>query len=443
MNERARGPLARWSGPYPLPYTLWVLFLALLVSGFSTLDRTIVSILIDEIGAEFELSDAQLGLLLGPSFAIVYAFLTLPMARLADVWVRRWIVAGSLFLWSIFTAAGYWVTTFGQLFLTRMGVGVGEAGGTAPNISLLSDYLPPAFRARGIAVISVGATLGMGAGMLIGGQVAEASGWRAALLAAGLPGMALALLYSLTVREPTRGASEPGRTAGSAPVGEVVRHLLANRTYVTILIANGFSLFAAMGRNMWEPAFIIRLYDMGPADAGLWYFLTSPLPSAFGIWLGGRLADGMGRDDPRWYLWIPAAGQAISVPILVAFLLWPQGDTLLGVPFAFYLSFVGSIVGSFFTAPFMATIQGVARLRMRAVAAGMSTLVSTLVGLCIGPLLVGVVSDSMSTRFGDEAIRYSLLIPTAAPLFSALVCLIGARRVAADLARVDDEDSTR
>ena len=280
MNERARGPLARWSGPYPLPYTLWVLFLALLVSGFSTLDRTIVSILIDEIGAEFELSDAQLGLLLGPSFAIVYAFLTLPMARLADVWVRRWIVAGSLFLWSIFTAAGYWVTTFGQLFLTRMGVGVGEAGGTAPNISLLSDYLPPAFRARGIAVISVGATLGMGAGMLIGGQVAEASGWRAALLAAGLPGMALALLYSLTVREPTRGASEPGRTAGNAPVGEVVRHLLANRTYVTILIANGFSLFAAMGRNMWEPAFIIRLYDMGPADAGLWYFLTSPLPSA-------------------------------------------------------------------------------------------------------------------------------------------------------------------
>lgn len=425
----------RWTGPFSLPYTLWVLLLALLVSGFSTLDRTIVSILIDEIGAEFSLSDSELGLLLGPSFAIVYAFLTLPMARLADFWVRRWIVAGSLFLWSIFTAAGYLVTSFGQLFAARMGVGIGEAGGTAPNVSLLSDYLPPAFRARGIAVISIGATLGMGAGMVIGGAVAEAAGWRTALLAVGLPGILLALVYASTVREPARGASEPGRTADHPSIGEVVRHLAASPTYLTILVANGFSLFAAMGRNMWEPAFIIRIYDMGPADAGLWYFLTSPVPSAFGIWLGGRLADGLGRKDARWYLWIPALGQVISVPILVAFLLWPEGDTVAGIPFAFYLSFAGSIVGAFFTAPFMATIQGIARLRMRAVAAGVSTLISTLVGLCIGPLLVGVVSDAMSARFGVEAIRYSLLIPTVAPLLSALVCLFGARRVAADLAR--------
>ena len=428
-----------WSGPYPLPYTLWVLLLALLVSGFSTLDRTIVSILIDEIGAEFSLSDAELGLLLGPSFAIVYAFLTLPMARLADFWIRRWIVTGSLFLWSIFTAAGYFVTSFAQLFAARMGVGVGEVGGTAPNVSLLSDYLPPAFRARGIAVISIGATLGMGAGMVVGGNVAEIAGWRAALLAAGLPGMGLALLYGLTVKEPARGASEPGRTADRSPVREVARHLFSSPTYLTILVANGFSLFAAMGRNMWEPAFIIRLYEMGPADAGLWYFFTSPLPSAFGIWLGGRLADGLGRNDARWYLWIPALGQAISVPILVAFLLWPASDTVWGIPFAFYLSFVGSIMGSFFTAPFMATIQGISKLRMRALAAGFSTLISTLVGLCIGPLLVGVVSDAISARFGDEAIRYSLLIPTVAPLLSALVCLVGARRVAGDLANARAE----
>ena len=430
-TRAARG----WIGPYSGGYTLWVLLMALLVSAFSTLDRTIVSILIDEIGSEFALSDAELGLLLGPSFAIVYALLTLPMARLADFWVRRWIVAGSLLLWSLFTAAGYFVTSFAQLFVARMGVGVGEAGGTAPNISLLSDYLPPAFRARGIAVISMGATLGMGAGMILGGTVAEAAGWRTALLAAGLPGLLLAALYALTVREPARGASEPGRSADRPRVAEVMRHLLASPTYLTILAANGFSLFAAMGRNMWEPAFIIRIYEMGPADAGMWYFLTSPLPSAFGIWLGGRLADGLGRNDSRWYLWIPALGQCISVPTLIAFLLWPAEDKVAGIPFAFYLSFVGSIAGAFFTAPFMATIQGIARLRMRALAAGFSTLLSTLIGLCIGPLLVGVVSDSISARFGEEAIRYSLLIPTAAPLLSALICLFGARRIAADLRR--------
>ena len=431
------GSHGSWSGPYPFGTTLWVLFLALLVSGFSTLDRTIVSILIDEIGAEFSLTDTQLGWLLGPSFAMVYVVLTLPLARLADRWVRRTIVAASLLLWSIFTAAGYFVSSFTQLFVARMGVGVGEAGGSAPSISLLSDYLPPAFRARGISVVSIGATLGMGVGMIVGGNVAEASGWRMAFLVAGVPGAALALLYRLTIREPRRGASERGATQGERPpVREVMRYLASSRTYRIILLANAFSLFAAMGRNMWEPAFIIRIYDMGTADAGLWYFLTSPLPSAFGIWLGGRLADGLGRRDARWYLWIPAIGQAIAVPVLVGFLLWPESHTIGGIPVAFYLSFLGSISGAFFTAPFMATIQGISPLRMRAMAAGFSSLISTLVGLCAGPLLVGVVSDFMSARLGPEALRYSLLIPTIAPLLSVLVCLIGARAVAGDLERV-------
>ena len=275
----------------------------------------------------------------------------------------------------------------------------------------------------------------MGAGMVVGGQVSELAGWRTALLAAGIPGMVLALLYGLTVREPTRGASEIGRTAERVPLGEVVRYLASSHTYRTILLANAFSLFAAMGRNMWEPAFIIRIYDMGTADAGLWYFLTSPIPSAFGIWLGGRLADGLGQRDARWYLWIPAIGQTISVPILIGFLLWPETSEIAGIPFAFVLSFFGSVFGAFFTAPFIATIQGIAKLRMRAMASGVSTLISTLVGLCAGPLLVGVLSDFMTARFAEESLRYSLLIPTIAPVLSSLVCLFGARAVARDLAR--------
>jgi MFS family permease len=284
-------------------------------------------------------------------------------------------------------------------------------------------------------VVSIGATLGMGAGMVLGGSVSEMAGWRVALLAAGVPGMLLALLYGFTVREPTRGASEQGKSAEHVSTGEVIRYLLANRTFGMILLANAFSLFAAMGRNLWEPAFIIRIYEMGTADAGLWYFLTSPVPSAFGIFLGGRLADGFGRRDPRWYLWIPALGQAISVPVLFGFLLWPESHAIAGIPFAFVLSFFGSIFGSFFTAPFIATIQGVSKLRMRATAAGVSTMISTLVGLGAGPLFVGVLSDVMPARFGEESLRYSLLIPTAAPLLSTLVCLLGARAVAADLER--------
>jgi MFS family permease len=439
------GGRGSWDGPYPFPYTLWVLFLVLLVSGFSTLDRTIVSILVDRIKADFQLTDTQLGLLMGPAFAVVYAALALPMARLSDLWVRRTIVAASLFVWSLFTASANYAQTFNQLFLSRMGVGIGEAGGTAPNVSMLADYLPLRHRARGISVISIGATIGMGGGMMLGGFVAESYGWRAAFLAAGLPGIALALLFRLTVREPARGASQPAsHAADSEPapgLGETIDYLLKTRTLRIILVANALSLFAAMGRNMWEPAFIMRSYEMGEASAATWYFLTSPLPSAFGIWLGGRLADTLGTRDARWYLWVPAIGQVLAVPILVGFLLWPREHELFGIPVAFILSFFGSIVGAFFTAPFMATLQGIARLRMRAFAAGISTLVSTLVGLCAGPLLVGFVADRFAAAYGVDALRYSLLVPTVAPLFSALVCVIGASAVAKDLQRARQSDA--
>ena len=432
-----------WDGPYSFRYTLWVLALVLLVSGFNTLDRTIVSILVDRIKADFQLSDTQLGLLMGPAFAIVYALLVLPMARWADLWVRRTIVALSLFVWSLFTAGAYFTQTFAQLFATRMGVGIGEAGGTAPSVSMLSDYLPVRHRARGMSVVSVGATLGMGMGMVIGGWVAEAYDWRTAFLVAGVPGMALAFLFRATVREPQRGATETALAASAADrpsFAETLRYLLSTRTLRFILIANAFSLFAAMGRNMWEPGFLIRIYGMGEAKAATWYFLTSPLPSAFGIWLGGRLADSLGARDARWYLWIPAIGQALAVPLLIAFLLWPTTHVVAGIPFALILSFFGSIVGSFFTAPFMATLQGIAKLRMRGVAAGFSSLISTLVGLCAGPLLVGYLSDAFVDRFAEEAIRYSLLVPTAAPLLSCAVCVVGAGAVARDLRRARQGD---
>jgi MFS family permease len=316
---------------------------------------------------------------------------------------------------------------------------------------MLADYLPPSRRARGVSVISIGAVTGMGLGMILGGFISESYGWRGAFLAAGLPGIALALLYQLTIREPQRGGSEGRQAAGGSEFWPALRLLLAQRTYLVILAANGFALFASMGRNLWEPSFLVRTYEMGEFHAGSWYFLTSPLPSMFGIFLGGYLADRLGRLDTRWYLWVPALGQAISVPILVAFLMWPAssrfmlpsflaGSAFEAIPVALVWSIFGSVFGSFFTAPFMSTIQGVAPLRMRAFAAAISTLISTLVGLAAGPLLVGVLADGFEMRFGDDALRYSLLVPTCAPLLSSLVCFLGARRVAGDLERARASD---
>jgi MFS family permease len=438
--------------PYPAGYTRYVLFMVLLTMIFSNVDRTILSILVEPIKTDFQLSDTQMGWLLGPAFAVVYTILCLPLGRYADTTgIRRNIVAYSLFVWSLFTCGTSFVTGYAQLFVMRMGVGVGEAGGTSPSVSMLSDYLTPAKRARGISVVSIGAVLGMGIGMVVGGWVSERWGWRNAFLAAGLPGVLLAILYRFTIVEPKRGGSEGRKVVEAPALWPGLKLLLATRTYQFILAANAFSLFASMGRNLWEPAFLMRTYDMGQFEAGAWYFLTAPLPSMFGIFLGGFFADRLGARDPRWFLWVPALGQFASVPLLTIFLLWPETDLirmpafmsaagLPTMPVALVWGLFGSVIGGAYTAPFMSTVQGVSPLRMRAFAAAVSTLVTTLVGLAAGPLLVGVIADSFEERFGEDALRYSLLVPTLTPLIAAVICLFGARFVGADLARARSTD---
>lgn len=437
--------------PYPPLYTRYVLFMVLLTMIFSNVDRTILSILVDDIKREFQLSDTQMGLLLGPAFAVVYTVLVLPFGRYADTTgVRRSIVAWSLFAWSLFTCSTAYVTSYAQIFIARMGVGVGEAGGTSPSVSMLSDYLTPAKRAQGISVVSIGAVLGMGIGMVLGGWVSENFGWRNAFLAAGVPGLLLAVAYRFTIEEPVRGASE-GRKAGTTALWPNLKLLLSMRTYQFILAANAFSLFSSMGRNLWEPAFLMRTYGMGQFEAGAWYFLTAPLPSMFGIFLGGYFADRLGARDTRWYLWVPALAHLVSVPILTIFLLWPETDLipmppfmvaagLATMPVALVWGLFGSVIGGAYTAPFMSTIQGISPLRMRAFAAAVSTLVTTLVGLAAGPLLVGVIADSFEARYAQDALRYSLLVPTLTPLISTVICLFGARYVGADLARARGTD---
>ena len=442
----ASASAAAIADPYSPLYTRYVLFMVLLTMIFSNVDRTILSILVEPIKKDFQLTDTQMGWLLGPAFAVVYTMLCLPLGRYADTTgVRRSIVAWSLFVWSLFTCSTAYVTSYLQLFVARMGVGVGEAGGTSPSVSMLSDYLTPAKRARGISVVSIGAVLGMGIGMVVGGWVSERYGWRNAFLAAGLPGLLLAVAYRFTIREPARGISE-GRQANVTAFGPNLKLLLSMRTFQFILAANALSLFSSMGRNLWEPAFLMRTYHMGQFEAGAWYFLTAPLPSMLGIFLGGYFADRLGARDKRWFLWVPALAHLFSVPILTIFLLWPETDLipmpafmvaagLPTMPVALVWGLFGSVIGGAYTAPFMSTIQGISPLRMRAFASAISTLVTTLVGLAAGPLLVGVIADGFEARFGDDALRYSLLVPTVTPLLSTVICLFGARFVSGDLER--------
>jgi MFS family permease len=427
---------------YSPAYVNYVLGVVLIVMIFNIVDRTITSILLQQIKRDLDLSDRQLGVLVGLAFALLYSVASLPIARLADRGSRRTIVALGLLAWSAATAVTALVGNFWQLLAARMAVGIGEAAGSAPSQSLISDYVPPERRARGLSVVSIGAVAGLAVGQIAGGWLGQWYGWRAAFVIAGLPGIAVALLVRFTVDEPPRGHSEGGMAAGlAASFGESLRYMLSLPSFVWLLVAGSLALIASMGRNLWEPTFLIRVYDMREGAAGTWYFLIGPLPAALGIYLGARLADRLGRIDARWYMWVPVIGQVLATPLQTGFVLWPEDHRiglpggLPALPVAFLLSAAGAVVGSLFTAPMLAVTQNLVRPNMRALAAAFSTAVHGLIGHGLGPLVVGDLSDRLTPAYGVHAIRYALVFATLMPLLSALFCLLCARTLRADLAR--------
>ena len=417
------------------------------VMMLNTVDRHVVAILVDPIKGELGLSDSQMGWILGPSFTLVYTAAVLPLARWADRGVRRNIIALGLSVWSLFTMATGWVQGYVQLFVMRMGVGIGEASASPAIQSLISDTVPPEHRSQGLSFISVGAVLGLAVGMAGGGWVNELWGWRAAFLIAGAPGLLVAVLFRLTVREPARGQSE-GRAAEEGERRSLLedgRYLLSLPAMRWLLVAHAFALLYTSGKGAWEPSFIIRTYDMGTGAAGTWYFLTTPIPSMFGLWLGGWLCDRWAARDERAYLWVPALSLLGSLPFMLLFLLWPEDHRIdLGggwplFPVAFAWSVASSILGAMHSAPFLSLVQGLARVRMRASAAAIFSLTGTGVGSAIGPLLVGYLSESFEVVYGEDSLRWGLVWLSVGFVASAATCVLAARSVRGDLSRARAE----
>jgi len=413
------------------------------VMMLSTVDRHIVSILVDDIKLDLELTDGQLGLILGPSFTLVYALSVLPLARWADRGVRRNIIALGLTAWSLFTVGTAWVQGFVQLFIMRMGVGVGEASANPAIQSLISDSVPPDERGRGLSFISIGAVLGIAVGMAGGGWLNELFGWRMAFVIAGAPGILMAILFRLTIREPVRGASE-GRDVSretKTTLVEDCRYLLSMPTVRWLLVANLFALLYSTGKTAWEPTFIRRVYEMGSGAAGTWYFLTTPIPSMLGLWLGGWLCDRWIRRDERAYLWVPILSLVGSMPFMLLFLLWPAdhrislGSSLPEMPVAFFFSILSSVIGAMYSAPFLSLVQGLAKLRMRASAAALFSVTGSGIGSGIGPLVVGYLSVSFAATYGNDSVRWGLVWLSTGFLLAAVACFFAARAVRGDLAR--------
>jgi MFS family permease len=407
------------------PFVLGALFVVYI---FNFVDRQILSVLVEPIRLELDASDTAMGLLTGFAFVVFYTGAGLPLARLADRRSRTGLIAAGLVVWSLMTAVSGLARSYAQLALARVGVGIGEASFTPAAHSLIADYFPPARRAGAMAVFAAGAGLGAIVGNVVGGLVGEALGWRAAFFAVGLPGLLVAVAFRRTVREPPRGISEARRApTEQASTGAVVRHLLSTPAFAFLAASASLHGFSSYGAGAWNAVFLMRVHELSLAETGLVLGLVSGVASFVGQIACGRLADRLGRRDPRWYMYCPALTSVAALPFLIAFLL--IGELWLAVA----MSVPGAFLASAWTGPTYAIAQGLAPLRMRAVASALVVFLLNLIGMGLGPLFVGWMNDALAPRLGAEAVRYSLLVAAVPHTLASIFNLLAARTLRRDL----------
>lgn len=409
-------------------YRGYALAMLLVVYVFNFIDRQIITILQEPIKREFGLADWQLGLMTGVAFALFYTVLGLPIARLADGGMPRTrIISVALALWSLATALCGAAQNFVQLLVARLAVGVGEAGCSPPALSMIADMYRREERGFAMGIYALGIPIGSMLGLMLGGWTASLFGWRAALAMIGLPGVLLAILFALTVREPMRGtlATPVPRIASGASL----RLMLGKPTYRQLLAAGSIASLVSAGVAIWFPPFFMRTHGMSMAQVGVSWGLVSGLSGIVGGLGGGWLIDRLGRRDPRYALWLPVAAMLIAFPFFLAALSAKSAQA------ALLFLIVPIAMNSAWLAAFMALGQGLTPLAMRATIAAFGALTTNLVGIGIGPLLLGGLSDFFAMRTGSaaEGLRFSLLFAGAGYLWAAAHFYLASRQLSADL----------
>jgi MFS family permease len=370
-------------------------------------------------------SDTALGALGGLTFALFYTTFGIPVAWLSDRFKRVWIMAAACGIWSLFTAGCGLATNFTQLALSRIMVGAGEAGGSPPSYSLISDYFPPKERGTGLALYSLGVPLGSMMGVLYGGRVAAAYGWRMAFFAVGLPGVILALLMLLVIREPKRGGLDELALGAEAhepppPAMQVIGGFFANRTLLLVAIACGLSAFVGYAMLNWNPPMLMRVKGATLKDVSNYYGWVIGGTGVIGTFGAGWLADKLSHMDRRWYSWIPAIAFALTLPALAG-LIWAPTWQI-----ALMFIAVPALLNNMYLAPALAVVQNAVPPRQRTMAGAILLFVLNLIGLGGGPIFLGRVSDMAKPHYGD----HSLLVGYAA-LAPVIVVAIAAHLAAA------------
>ena len=399
------------------------LFALFLVAAFNYVDRTILSVLQIPIKAELGLSDGELGALTGFTFALFYSFLALPIARMADRYSRRWILVASLIVWSAMTALCGTTSGFLTLAFFRIGVAIGEAGGSPASASLIADYYPPEQRGKALSIYG----LSLPAGLLVGyasiGTLASAVGWRLAFVTVGAIGVLLGPLVLALLKEPSRGRYDPPVIAETPrlPIGASLAVLWRTPAYRIVVAAGMFHGFSQYAMMTWNAPFFVRSHHMSLAQVSLLMALLSGVAGAIGMYASGWIGDRLAAREPRWRVWIMAATVGATVPFALVQYLVPSA--VLSIVAA---AFSAALMIAYF-GPIIATTQSAVPPTMRAFANAVLLLVFSLVGLGLGPWFTGLISDALTPQFGEQALRYALSIALFGSLISAMLFVYAGR----------------
>ena len=403
-------------GPVEPPWTMYsnrqrwtYLGILFLVATINYVDRNIISVLLEPIKHEFRVSDTMLGLLGGISFALFYATLGMPVAQWADRGNRKTIIMLAVAAWSVMTAFCGLAHTFLQLALSRVGVGVGESGAIPPANSLIADYFPPERRASAFAMFISASMAGYLLSFLVGGQIAAAYGWRMAFLAASVPGLALAVIVFFGLAEPR---ASPGRAvvAQRESFAYAVGRLWNKKSYRQLLAGLTLYFFVAYGANIFAPSFLMRVLHVPLQEVSLKFGIVAAVSSVIGTIGGGMAADRLSRRDIRWLVWMPAiASVFMYVAYTISFAMRSFSAFLL-------VNFFGSIFVAAGLPPVFSALQAICGSPRRAMAVAVCFFFGNLLGLGLGPLATGALSDALTMHYGADGLRYALIIVEAVSL---------------------------